>query len=411
MVNPSTSQLQFTESLPGINMVNSHFSQKPLSVTSKRVKNIMLALGWYYPEMHRGVARYARENNWHITFDFDDPVPENWEGDGVLTLLAAGKDLWQTLKNFQGPIVDLGESQPDIPLPRVTMDNHQIGQLAAEFYLERGFRHFAFIHRWDLGVSKRRREGFEQKLNNAGYDCHLLCWQNERNQKVDTRQQRIIWLKKRLSQLPKPLAVFSTWDIIAAEVIEACIRSELAVPEQVAVLGVDNAEVICECLQIPMSSIDNNLELVGYEGAALLDQIIEGRVAPELPQYIPPVGVVERRSTDYLAVDHPQVAAALHFIHKQYHRHISMRDILAGIPMSRSGLEKAFREHYVRPPMEELRRVRFQKTQKLLAETDDKITSIAKQTGFVTSHNLCRSFKRHFGITPKQYREKFQQQQ
>lgn len=374
---------------------------------NKRVKNIMLALGWYYPEMHRGVARYARENNWHITFDFDDPVPDNWQGDGVLTLLAAGKDLWRTLRNFQRPIVDLGESQVNVQLPRVTMDNKQIGRLAAEFYIGRGYRHFAFIHRWDLGVSKRRQEGFQQELEKSGFNCELLCWKNECKNKEDTREQRLLWLKKRLNRLPKPVAVFCTWDIVAAEVIDACIMADLAIPQQVAVLGVDNAEVICECLQIPLSSIDNNLELVGYEGAALLDQIIEGRVPPETPQYIPPVGVVERRSTDFLAVEHPQVAAALHFIHKQYHRHISMQDILAIVTISRSGLEKAFREHYVRPPMEELRRVRFQKTQKLLEETDEKLTSIAIKTGFVTSHNLCRSFKRHFGMTPKQYRKKF----
>ena len=390
--------------------MNSLLTNEQIPVAAGRVKNVMLALEWYYPEMHRGVARYARGHNWNITFDFEDPLPDNWQGDGVLTLLAARKNRWRTLKNFEGPVVDLGESQSDIHLPRVTMDNFRIGQMAAEFYLERGYKNFAYTHRWDLGVSKRRLDGFQQELKKAGFDCHVLCWEKERNHIVDTREQRLLWLKARLDKLPHPLAMFSSWDIIATEVMEACVLAELEVPEQVAVLGVDNTELICECLRAPMSSIDNNLELVGYEGAALLDRIMDGQPVPDSPKYISPKGIVERRSTDHLAVDHPQVATALHFIHKEYSQHISMLDILERVPISRSGLEKAFREHYVRPPMEELRVVRLKKTQNLLVETEDKISTIAKQTGFMTSQNLCRCFKQHFGITPKQYRTKFQNQ-
>ena len=388
--------------------MNSPLKLKSPRNTTNKGKNILLALGWYYPEMHRGIARYARDHNWHITFDYDDRIPENWQGDGVLTLLGASNSLWQDLKRYGGPIVDLSESRSELSLPRVTMDNYQIGKLAAEFYLEKGYRNFVFTHRWDLGASNQRCSGFQDELNKAGYNCDVLCWQKERRKKNDTRQHRLIWLQKKLRHLPKPLALFSTRDVEAAEVVEACIMANLAMPEQVAVLGVDNAEIICECLRVPLSSIDNNLELTGYEGAALLDQLIEGRPAPKSPIYIQPVGVVERRSTDHLAVEHPQVAEALRIIHTEYHRSLSMRDILSRIPMSRSTLEKAFRDHYVRPPMEELRKVRFQKTQKLLIETDEKIASIARLTGFVTPHNLCRSFKKQFGITPKQYRNKNQ---
>ena len=127
-----------------------------------RERNILLALGWYYPEMHRGVARFARNHNWHVTADLEEVVPRNWRGDGVITLLAARQNTWKLLEHLDVPIVDLAESQPNVALPRVTMDNPAIGRMAAEYFLNCGYEHFAFIHRWNLGVSQRRGEYFSE---------------------------------------------------------------------------------------------------------------------------------------------------------------------------------------------------------------------------------------------------------
>lgn len=375
------------------------------ATSSTHGRHVLLALGWYYPEIHRGIARFARSHGWHLTFDFEEPVPENWQGDGVLTSLGAKGNLWEQLQAFPGPIVDLAESRPEIPLPRVTADNRLIGEMAAEFFLARGYRHFAYVHRWDMGTSRARRDGFRDRLQQSGQTAAILCWQQERHQRPDTRQQRISWLMQRMQQLPQPIAVFGSRDLEAVEAIEACLQTGLAVPEQVAVLGVDNAEMICECTRIPLSSIDDNLERVGYDGALLLHQLMNGELVAPVHRKIPPVGLIERRSTDHLAIDHPQVAQALKIIHQEYARPITMSTLLERLPISRSGLEKAFREHYVRPPMEELRRIRFLQACKLLAETEDKIAAIAYATGFGTSHHLCRSFKSQFGITPKQYRQ------
>jgi LacI family transcriptional regulator len=366
-------------------------------------REILLALGWYYPQMHRGVARFARDHNWHVTFDFDDPIPKHWKGDGVVTLLGMRRDMWPRLWRLKVPIVDLAESRPDIALPRVTMDNAAIARLAAEYFLDRGYRHFAFVHRWELGVSQRRRDHFRAAIAARGRDCHVLSWQQERQQRPDTREQRHRWLVRRLSALAKPLAVFAR-DNEAVEVLEACFTADLAVPDEVAVLGVDNSEMICDCLRVPLSSIDNNLERIGYEGAALLDRLIRGETAPSSPLYIPPAGIVERRSTDSLATDHPQVQAALRYIRDHSHQPIRMVDLLKHVAMSRSGLEKAFREHYVRAPMEELRHTRLARAKKWLRETDEKIAAIAHLTGFQTIQSLCRTFREQLGQTPKQYR-------
>jgi LacI family transcriptional regulator len=371
---------------------------------SGKERNILLALGWYYPEMHRGVARFARNHNWHVTADLEDIVPRHWKGDGVITLLAARQNTWKLLEHLDVPIVDLAESQPQIHLPRVTMDNAAIGCMAAEYFLNRGYEHFAFIHRWGMGVSQRRGYFFKQTVVDAGRQCEMLSWQEECGHKPDTREQRHYWMIRRLRELPKPLAVLASRDVEAVEVLEACFSAEILVPEQVAVLGVDSSEVLCDCLRVPLSSIDDNLEIVGYEGAALLERILSGEKPPKEPIYIPPAGIVERRSTDSLAVNHPGVAAALNFIYQNLHRPIAMRDVFRSVAMSRSGLEKAFREHFVRAPMEELRRVRLERAKKLLLETDDKILSIACATGLQTPNNLCRIFRENMGITPKQFR-------
>ncbi len=373
-------------------------------------RNILLALGWYYSEIHHGVARFARDHGWHVTADLEDPVPKLWNGDGVLTHLGAKLHIWRKLQHLDVPIVDLTESRPEIPLARVTMDNAAIGRMGAEYFLDRGYRNFAFFHRWDMGVSRQRRKHFQDNINVAGHRCDIFCWQRERKGRPDTRDWRHKWLIQCLAELPKPLAVFTLRDIEAVEVIEACLSADLVVPDQVSVLGVDNFVPVCDCLRVPLSSIDNNLEQVGYEGSALLEKLIRGDPAPRNTIYSPPRRVIERRSTECLAVEHPKVAAALRFILDHSHEQICTTDLVKYVAMSRSGLEKAFREHYIRAPMEELRHVRLIKAKKMLLETDKKIIAIARLTGHQTPHNLCRIFHQQMEMTPKQYRCKHRDQ-
>ena len=123
-------------------------------------RNILLAMSWYYPTVHRGIVNYARDHSWHITADLDDPVPANWQGDGIVIHLGARRNLWDKLSHLRVPIVDLTESRPEICLPRVTSDNEAIGAIAAEHFLDRGYRHFAMVHRWELGVSRIRKQVF-----------------------------------------------------------------------------------------------------------------------------------------------------------------------------------------------------------------------------------------------------------
>lgn len=368
-------------------------------------RNVLLSLGWYYPAIHRGVAKFARDNSWHLTADIDDPVPRNWKGDGVVALVGQKESFWNQLRKIKTPIVDLSESRPKIKLPRVTVDNKAIAALAAEYFINRGFSNFTFIHRWELGVSRARRDHFAKAVKQAGFESAVLSWGKEKGDKEDDRQERHRWLRRRLAQLPKPNAVFCARDIEAVEVIEACEAAKIQSPDEVAILGVDNEEVICECLRCPLSSIALDWERVGFEGSRRLQDLMDGKPDSGKTIYIPPTQIVERMSTDGFAVSNPMVAKALLFIRENLEKQIQVVDILKHVSVSRTGLEKGFRESFPRAPMEELRRLRLDLAKQLLRTTDNSIVQVAFQSGFQTSHNLCRTFKREMNTTPVSYRK------
>ena len=260
------------------------------------------------------------------------------------------------------------------------------------------------VHRWELGVSRIRKQVFFNKVRESAQTVNVLCWQEQYGDRARDRAFRHQVLSRWVRQMPKPLGVFCSRDDEAAEVLEACTETGIRVPEDIAVLGVDNTETICDCLSIPLSSVDSNMEQVGYEGAALLDRLISGGTAPTQPIRIAPSGVVCRRSTDALAVDHAGVREALRYAHENFHLAIGVPDLARVAGMSRSGLEKAFREHFVRSPGQELRRVRIEQAKLHLRQSKAPLAAVAEATGFRSSQQLCKTFRDQLGITPAHYR-------
>ena len=179
-------------------------------------------------------------------------------------------------------------------------------------------------------------------------------------------------------------------------------------PEEIAVLGVDDMEFLTENIQVPMSSIDTRLEELGYEACKRLEELMSGKVKTPAPVLqIAPKGVVQRQSTNMLAVDHPGVQAAMNYIHARFQEAITLEDIGNHVQLSKRGLEKAFLKYMGRTPAAELRRVRLDRAKKLLTETDDKIEAIAFDCGYSNSSNLSFAFRRTTGLTPRTYRMQF----
>lgn len=372
-------------------------------------RTVLLALTSSHHGFFRGVARYAREHRWHLVADmiYTAKIPVGWRGDGIISFIGYRDDLADFILSSKLPAVEISMVRNEIPLPRVEGDSDLIGRLAADHFLERGFRHFAWAPMLDDVLNAERHRGFAGRLAKAGCVCHPLPSADTRLGDPAARDwtARRKVLMRELKRLPKPLAVFGYNDCVAAEIIDACDDAGLLVPEAVAVLGVDNDALICECIPVPLSSVCHDLEGMAYQAAALLDRLMAGRKPPKKVLRVPPKGLVTRRSTDILAVDNLQVARALRFIRDHYTNPLlSVNDVVAATNISRRPLEKAFRHELKRTINDEIIRARLARVKELLANSALKVVDIAAVCGFSSPNHLFRTFRKMVGRSPKEYR-------
>jgi LacI family transcriptional regulator len=221
----------------------------------------------------------------------------------------------------------------------------------------------------------------------------------------DSHQNFIL---SQLDKLPRPLAVFAGQDNLGVTLIEICERNGIHIPDEVAVLGVDNIEFLCKCLMVPLSSVDTRLEKLGYEAAHQLNRLLNKEITKnEPPQIIRPHGVICRQSTDVLAVEHPAVIKALQFTKSNFQNPITLEDVAEYAGMSKRGMEKAFQKYLGRSPAAELRRVRLDNAKRMLTETNCKIEAIAVDCGYSNSSNLSFAFNKETGMSPRTYRNNF----
>lgn len=376
---------------------------------------VLLALGSYQHQTHLGVARHAREQGWHLVAEmaYGGTLPSGWEGDGIITALTDRKELADFILGTDVPVVDLNMVRADIPLPRVVGDHEAIGRLAAMHFIERGFEHFAWYAVHENRTALERRTGFLRALNDEGLNldqCKNLIWAEGKDKTASAGHdwtERRDWLIRAMQASPKPLAVFAYNDYQASHIINAALHAGLSIPEEVAVVGVDNDELVCDCLPVPLSSVKHNLETRGYQGAVLLSERMKNPKTPiPEPLRIEPSGVVTRKSSDILALPDPHVAKALRYIWDHFHRPLNIGEIVGATDISRRTLEKAFTKHLKRSILDEIQRVRLQRVKELLANTDFSMRQIAKQSGFTSPQYLHQVFRQHIGLTPGEYRAK-----
>jgi LacI family transcriptional regulator len=377
---------------------------------SKKQKSVLLALTDTHHGFYIGAARYAREHGWHLVTDmiYTASLPHGWQGDGILSFIGNRNDLAEFILANPAPAVEISLVRADIDLPRVEADNHLIGRLAAGHFVERGFRHFLWVPFQNDVPNRERRDGFHQGLSEAGasmWELPTRHWEIGPNGSQDWAARRRI-VSEELARLPKPLAVFCYNDCVAADIIAACDQAGIVVPDQVAVLGVDNDAMLCESINTPLSSVRHDLEGLAYEAAALLDHLMDGGQPPAELKRVPPKGIAARRSTDILAVGDLKVARALRFIWDQFATSaLSVDDVAAAVGVNRRVLEKAFRRELGRGVNQELASTRLRAVAQRLTSSEDSVTDIAVKTGYTRPNHLFRTFREHFGMSPRQYRE------
>jgi len=287
------------------------------------------------------------------------------------------------------------------------IDNLELGRMAARHLLGLGLRHFAF-YGFDWSSLRERLAGFKAELERAGHPLGDIYWPHVK--------QNGMWplhnpgLERWLHKQPTPLGLFAAGDLLAFEVVQLCRNRGLRVPEQIAVLGTDNDEMLCAIASPELSSIKTPDELVGHSGAQCLGRLLANKSSrAPLPAAVlfPPHGVAARRSTDVLLLKDDDLAAALAFIRQNAEKPIGVSDVLEKVGISRRLLEHKFKSTLQRTPLEEIRRVRIERAKTLLLDGSISIAAIARATGFDSADWLSEVFRRETGMTPSNYRKRF----
>jgi LacI family transcriptional regulator len=291
-------------------------------------------------------------------------------------------------------------------LPCILTDDAAIGKMAAEHLLHRGFRQFAYCGFGNMPPwCQRRRDSFSKRVSEVGYKASIYRPPKSPDEYSWEKEQDYIgqWLKK----LPKPVGLMACNDDRGRHVTEACKITGLHIPEEIAIIGADNDELVCEMSNPPLSSIALNAQKGGYKAAELLDKMMSENSITDKEIVIQPTHIVTRRSSDILAIEDQEVAAAVRFIREHARNPIQVSDVVSAAALSRRGLEKRFRKILGRSMHDEIRRCRIEQIAQMLVQTNLTISQIATTLGYSGIEKISRYFRREKGVGPLAYRKQY----
>jgi LacI family transcriptional regulator len=334
----------------------------------------------------------------------------DWRGDGVICRVT-DPAVASLLRRGGTPVVDLNDLHDDLGFTHIRSDHVAIGRMAADHLVERGFRRLGFCGFSDQHWSRLRRQGFEARAAEAGVVVEVFetDWVGPDAPDWEACQERIkIWLEG----FPRPFAVMACNDLRGQQVLDAARRARLAVPEAVGVIGVDDDALLCDLCDPPLSSVRCNPEEIGYRAAEQLAGLMADRRAGAAQRpaqlLVPPLGVTTRQSTDILAIADPVLADVLKLIREQACAGLTIRQIVRHSGLSRTKLERLFRDALGRTLQQEIRSVQMKRARQLLAETDLSLEKITPLVGFSQASYLSHAFKREVGESPRDYRRRAQ---
>jgi LacI family transcriptional regulator len=384
--------------------------------TTPRVALLIESSRSYGRELLMGIARYVRIHGpWSIEFEEGDPGEhfpkwfDRWKWDGILARVSSPA-MAEVLGESGVPVVDLSASLPEARFPRIRSDENLVGRMAAEHLMERGFKNYAFCGFNGMDWSDMRRASFVQRVSEGGFSCHVFDKTEPRQgdsglgyeEHGEQYERELLgWLQS----LPKPCGLMTCNDSRGRQVLNCCREVGLAVPDEVAVIGVDKDEIYCELSDLPLSSVILNTQQIGFEGAEMLARLMAEGNTDFQSVLVKPLGVLARQSTDVLAIDDRFIAAALKHIREHACDGLDVEDILKVVPLSRSVLERRFSKILGSSPKGEILRIRLDRVCRLLAESDLSLAEVARKAGFEHPEYMNRLFKGKMGITPGEFRK------
>lgn len=379
----------------------------------RRIALLMQSARHYERGLLRGIARYSQLHGpWQflrsIPYVSGGDIPSidhllNWRPDGLIVRESEVVEalLKLELPTVFSPYTDVLEGQCNI-----VVDDMSVGLMGAHYFLDRGFHHLAFCGMDELFFwSRGRRDGFVRAGRKAVHEVHVY--------QPPVPREHINWsrdlkaLSEWLRALPSPLGLMVCNDDFSLFVAEACKLAGRSIPEDVALLGVGNDEAVCELTATPLSSVRLNTEHAGYECGVRLAELMRGRRGGNRPVIVHPTGIVERRSTDVLAMEDRHVAMAIRFIRDHATEPIHVEEVVAAVPLSRRALYNRFRDVTGHALYEYIRHARLDAFTRLLMETNLSIAHIAESMGFPDEKNVARYFRKVRGLTPLAYRRRY----
>jgi LacI family transcriptional regulator len=355
---------------------------------------------------HRGIARFARGHaDWTMVLMRSSRVgplsePNMPRFDGLLMNTIRVEDLL-AVRTWGIPVVRLYQSVGPPGVPMVSADNAAGAALAAEHLLSLGLRRFGYAAGPDAPDNIFRQQGFVRAIKAAGASVRVHDFSVMWNREISPQAVSAVgeWIRG----IGCPCGVLAFSDTLGSPFIQAVRQVGFRVPDDVAVVGMDDDEVMCEYSNPPLSSVDLNYQVVGYEAAALLDRCMRGRKSVPPQTLIPPIGVIERGSSQMLAMD-DDLAKVLRLMLHNLAKPLTVRQMAAHVQISERALELKFQRALGRSPSAELARLRVERAKRLLVDTDTSVSRIALQAGFASPAHFCRAFKQSTGATPGQHR-------
>ena len=324
-----------------------------------------------------------------------------WKADGLIS----SPDRMREIRGLALPtITTLKDKELPAPWRQIVAEDEAIGRMAAEHLIGLGLTHFAFCGIGGMAWSEGRKDGFTKAVSRTGQEVlvHELATALPGTTWYSTEKTIGKWI----AAAPKPIGVMACNDDMARLLAEICRSRGVRIPDDVALVGVDNDELVCGCATPPLSSVALTIQQAGYEAAALLDALIAGGKSKNARRQmvIRPTHVVVRQSTDMIGVKDENLVKAIRFIRKNASSAILVRDVAAAAGLSRRVLQDRFKHAVSRPVSEEVVRSRVQRISRLLVETNQSIAEISLSMGYPVNAHIARFFKRHTGMTPLAYR-------
>lgn len=362
----------------------------------------------YGRDIVRGIRRYVAEHGpWSLYLeprDLRSSFPDwlkNWRGDGILSR-TVDQTMLRQLKATKLPVVELRTTVLKHPFPFVGMDNSVIGARVAQHFRNRGFQRFACVLDGSENFFIERSERFAEAVREFGFECPVF--QSKRANWEQHQRDLVAWLR----ELPKPAGVFAVNDQLGFWVLDAARRAGIAVPEELAVVGAENDNMLCDTASPPLSSVRLRGQAVGYDAARILDEWMAKERIPKAGEkhLHAPGDIATRQSSDIVAVEDPSISAALRFIRQHATGAIDVTRVAREAALSRTVLERRMKALIGRSPGEEINRIRFAAVEKLLAQTDLTLDAIASRCGFTHPQYMAEAFRKRTGMTPGEFRKR-----